>query len=172
MFIQQTGELVPAITQYYKDGWLFNDVNGVKTRQRSSIAEMEAQLQISGFDEESLTQEMFKDATVEDTESGKQIKMLIPGELMTDMTDSLIQSMIGADMELDIGDVTMIYTIGEDGMVKSMRQIYDVTMSVEGMDIAASYDTNMYYVSVGVFGDIPGPGSIFDYEIAPVAEAV
>jgi hypothetical protein len=172
MYIEQRSDIVPTIKQYYKDGWLFSDVAGVKTRQRSSIAEMEALLKQSGFDDETLTQEMFKDATVEETESGKQIKLVVPGELMNDLTGSLIQGMVGAEMELDIGDVTMVYTISEDGVIKSIRQLYDVAMSVEGIDIAASYDTNMRYVSVGVFGSIPQPGNMFDYALSPAAPTV
>jgi hypothetical protein len=170
MFIQQTGELIPTIKQYYTNGWLFNDIAGVKTRQRTSLAEMEAQL--SGFDEENLTAEMFKDATVTDTADGRQVKLKIPSELVTEMTASLIQNMVGDGMEFDIGDITLVYTIGEDGAIKNYQQVYDIAMVAGGQEAAASYDMLMSYHSVGVFGDIPGPGNIYDYEIAPAVPTV
>jgi hypothetical protein len=170
MFIQQSGELIPTIKQYYMNGWLFNDIGGVKTRQRASLADMEAQL--SGFDEDKLTAEMFKDATVTDTADGKRIRLTIPSALITEMTQGLIQNMVGEDVGLKIGDVAVLYTIGADGTITNHRQLYAVTMTAGGQEFAATYDMNMRYYALGQFADIPSPGNKFDYAIAPVVPTV
>jgi hypothetical protein len=131
---------------------------------------MEAQL--SGFDEDKLTAEMFKDATVTDTANGKQIKLVIPGELITDLTAGLIKNMVGEQMELSIGDVAVLFTIGADGTIKSHRQLYAVTFSAAGQKFDATYDMNMNYYALSMFSDIPGPGNKYDYAISPVVPTV
>ena len=166
MYIEQKSELIPTIKQYFQNGWLYNDVGGTKTRQRTSLADVEAQL--GGFDMESISADMLNNATVEDVEGGKRIKITLPGDLMTDMTSTLVEGMAGAGSDVKIGDVTVFFTVGEDGYIKDHRQIFDITMTVQGMPVAASYDAKLRYHGVGMFGDIPGPGNIYDYAIAPV----
>ncbi len=167
MAVVQTSDLI-NVEQYYKDGWLYNKIGDVKTKQKIDFAALAANNSELGVVDE-LTAEMFENATVEDLSNGDmRIRLTMTGASMEALVGDTLDSMFGESDSVNIGDIAMYLTLDEDGNFKSQRQLYAVAISVSGINVTATYDTNMTIRSVGALGAIPFPDDLEEYESAAI----
>ena len=149
------------IEQYFKDGYLYMNAAGEKTK--TVMPALEAKRGI--VHETEIPKEFFDDATVEDVDGGKLIRFSLSGEYM----EQLIKDSVDAAMLKELGDIsfdraTMWIKIGEDGMMKAYQMTYRMSAEVEGTAMSLRTTTAANIVSVGQVYSISFPWDLASYQ--------
>lgn len=138
---------VPMIA-YYTGGVYYFDTNGMKMKMPMSVDE--AMQQAGGIKTLDFYEDAIKDFKITDADGGKKIEFTLDGKAIQSLTEKALASMqntmpgiTAADLNMNIGDVTCEAVTDKDGMMKSYRMIYDMTMTVEGQSLSMKTDTTM-----------------------------
>lgn len=146
---------------YYKDGYMYTNDDGTKTRKK--VPGQEAIITMS----DELSKDLFQDATVETVEGGERIKVKIPSKYIDElmggaMTSLADQSDAGSDVKLS--SITCYYTIGEDGYLKSQQMSYTMTMRESGAEMKAKCTLSLKYSSLNNVYKIEFPSDLGSYK--------
>ena len=151
--------------QYFKDGFLYQNVMDVK--MKSEIPALAASRGL--VPESQIPGEFFSDATVEEVQGGKRIRITLGGDYMEKLVmDSVDIASLGGLDNVRFGRTTMWITIGDDGAMKEMAMVYRLSMEVEGVTMRIRAATNMHIVSVGKVQSISFPWDLNSYELVEI----
>ena len=150
---------------YYKDGVLYQNTMGQKTKSKMDLSQALAMY----YDmDRNLSQELLKNATVKQVADGTSISFKLDSELldsaMKDALTAATDSMGMPGMTLKLGDIGYTVVFGSDDMMKSYSMIYDATMSYEGISAKIGYEITSKVVSTNQLSKIDFPADLNSYK--------
>lgn len=151
--------------EYYKDGYLYSNNNGKKTKTKASDEEVFADTCLIN---PNLPKELFENATVEAVEGGKRIKMVLPAKSLNDLIGGFYDELTAGIQDagnLKFSKVLVYITIGGDGNIKSCRVVFDMTMAYKEVfdETKIRMSISMNIVSINELTKINFPGDLSSY---------
>lgn len=148
-------------TVYYRDGYMYQVLNGEKVRYKTDIDSM-----LSGYEvDQDITADMIKKSSVTDTDNGgKRIRLTISGEAMTEMVDGLVAGMLEGmglrDMGINVNDIAYTINLNRNGEMKNYRMVYGMQMNVLDMDMDVDYDMYCTVLTINHIKRVEFPSDI------------
>lgn len=146
---------------YYKDGYYYENSDGVKTKAKTSFAETWDSLPTSDL---GLSEDLFKDATVEAVDGGKRIKLKLSSKYLYELIDAYDVSGFSDDDDIKLGNMYLYITIGDNGNIKAYKLVCNMTMKDGDAAYKIKATITMNIVSANKLTKINYPSDLSSYK--------
>ena len=157
-----------AVTAYYKDGWIYEEVMGMKIKMQLPIEEALKMANSDAFTALMFDESAVSYSSVKDIGGGKEFDFTLKGNMLSDLMSEVMGSMLdalgGEDMDITFGDMTYTVVLGSDNLPKNMHMVFSMDMQMAGESASASYDMNMTNLAYNNVSAIDAPADIDDYQ--------
>jgi len=157
---------------YYKDGYLYQEIMGMKVKMRMALEEAMAAVNMDAISSLNFEKDAISQSEVKNVDGGKELSFTLKGDALNDTLTEMVNAMIGSldsdvDMKLTFGDVSYTLLLGSDNFPKKQHIVYSMDMEVDGEKTSISYDMYMTDLSYNTIKAIEYPADLDDYmEIA------
>jgi hypothetical protein len=154
-------------TVFFKDGYLYQEMLGMKMRMPLSIEDL---MDMAGIDTGAnllFAKEAIINSSVRDVAGGKELNFSLKGDALADVLDNMVGGMLEgmglSGMQITFGDVQYSIIVGSDDLPKEERIIFSMEMSFMGETVIAGYDMHFTDISYNSVTSIDFPSDLGDY---------
>ena len=141
-----------SIVQYYKEGYLYIDMMGMKAKQPMPYADALTQANSLNFSEGGFGEEMYENAKLSKNGEDSVVVLNVDGELMKELSAKMLEqfSMPGIDsVNVEYGKVSIRTVINKDGLLSEESVVLPMKMTVQEEVIELDMTMTMRYLNVG-----------------------
>lgn len=156
------------MNSYYTDGYYYLDSADSKIKYTMDLDEIQNQVASTTLQTTDLEEDDFKEISMEKKDDGQLITYTINGDSMTDIANSafgaLSELLAGADMQMDIQDISGTMTVNKDGYASAYFMHMPFTMEVQGQEMSINMDIDVTYAEPGKEVSAELPDDLDTYE--------
>lgn len=135
-----------SFTAYFLDGYYYFDMYGEKYKTEMSIEDMLEQTDTVVID---FPKEAIKAEAVEKIDGGKELVFTLDSSALQDQLDKQVAGLVGFDISIAYGDVSMSMILDKSGQVKSISMSFGFDMESEGETIHTQAEVIMDIIQLG-----------------------
>ena len=163
------------MSMYYKDGWMYQEIMGMKMRMPMPAEEAQDALDAGMMMRVDFGEKDIVRAKVTDVDGGKLLSFVLNGEALGDALTGMIDSLMGTitgigSVRYAVGDVDYSIWIDSAFLPWEERMKYDVTITFQGGSLVAESDMQVWYAPFNTLREVSFPSDLDDYEEVDLAE--
>ena len=156
-----------GMKMYFKDGYMYQDMMGMKMKTAAPIEEMMEQMSMLDVNNFKFSREDVKEMSTAKVEDGTEIKLTFDGERMNTLITELLDEAGMADLlgstSMTISDIQYTMVVDADMNAKVMHIVFDATVAAEGEVVTMSADITLEISAMNTLEAVEFPADLDTY---------